>query len=157
MAQCPLWVLVTLSYLTLCDPMDCSYCQVPLSMEFSRQKYWSGLPFPSPGNLPNPGVEPGSPALAGRFFIVWATRKSPGCCKEPSSDYFHYYRCPLDRKEISPQSLPCWGEATSATTMGNGLFSQLNCLKSSIIHLVSSRHMVSRARGKKATRSHWVI
>ena len=38
-------------------------CQVPLSMAFSRQEYWSGLPFPSPGDLPNPGIEPGSPAL----------------------------------------------------------------------------------------------
>ena len=37
--------------------------QAPPSMEFSRQEYWSGLPFPSPGNLPNPGFEPGSPAL----------------------------------------------------------------------------------------------
>ena len=37
--------------------------QAPLSMGFSRQKYWSRLPFPSPGDLPNPGVEPGSPAL----------------------------------------------------------------------------------------------
>ena len=37
--------------------------QVPLSMEFSRQEYWSGLPFPYPGNLPNPGIEPRSPAL----------------------------------------------------------------------------------------------
>ena len=35
----------------------------PLSMEFSRQEYWSGLPFPSPGYLPDPGSEPGSPAL----------------------------------------------------------------------------------------------
>ena len=35
----------------------------PLSMEFSRQKYWSGEPFPSPGDLPDPGIEPGSPAL----------------------------------------------------------------------------------------------
>ena len=34
-----------------------------LSMEFSRQEYWSGLPFPSPGDLPDPGIEPGSPAL----------------------------------------------------------------------------------------------
>ena len=38
-------------------------CQDPLSMEFSKQKYWSGLPFPSPGDLPNPGIEPRSPAL----------------------------------------------------------------------------------------------
>ena len=37
--------------------------QVPLSMEFSGQAYWSGWPFPSPGDLPNPGIEPGSPAL----------------------------------------------------------------------------------------------
>ena len=37
--------------------------QAPLSMGFSRQEYWSGLPFPSPGGLPNPGIEPGSPAL----------------------------------------------------------------------------------------------
>ena len=36
--------------------------QAPLSMEFSRQEYWSGLPFPSPGDLSNPGIEPGSPA-----------------------------------------------------------------------------------------------
>ena len=38
-------------------------CQAPLSVGFSRQEYWSGLPFPSPGDLPNPGIEPGSPAL----------------------------------------------------------------------------------------------
>ena len=37
--------------------------QAPPSMEFSRQEYWSGLPFPSPGDLPDPGIEPGSPAL----------------------------------------------------------------------------------------------
>ena len=38
-------------------------CQVPLFLGFPRQEYWSGLPFPSPGNLPNPGIEPGPPAL----------------------------------------------------------------------------------------------
>ena len=38
-------------------------CQTPLSMGFSRQEYWSGLPFPSPGDLPDPGIEPGAPAL----------------------------------------------------------------------------------------------
>ena len=37
--------------------------QATLSMEFSRQEYWSGLPFPTLGDLPNPGIEPGSPAL----------------------------------------------------------------------------------------------
>ena len=38
-------------------------CQAPLSVGFSRQEYWSGLPFPSPGDLPDPGIEPGSPTL----------------------------------------------------------------------------------------------
>ena len=42
--------------------------QAPLSMGFSRQEYWSGLPCPLPGDLPNPGVEPRSAALAGKFF-----------------------------------------------------------------------------------------
>ena len=46
----------------LCDPMDCSR-QTSLSMIFSRQEYWRGLPFPSPGGLPDPGIKPGSPAL----------------------------------------------------------------------------------------------
>ena len=46
-------------------------CQVPLSMGFPRQEYCSGLPFPTPGDLPDPGIEPefpASPALAGTFF-----------------------------------------------------------------------------------------
>ena len=45
-----------------CDPIDCSP-QAPLSMRFSRQEHWSGVPFPSPGDLPDPGLEPGFPAL----------------------------------------------------------------------------------------------
>ena len=44
--------------------------QAPLSMGFSRQEYSSGLPFPPPGDLPDPGIEPQSPALAGSFFTV---------------------------------------------------------------------------------------
>ena len=48
--------------------------QAPLSMGFSRQGYWSGLPFPSPRDLPNPGMESPSPALAGEFL----TTEPPG-------------------------------------------------------------------------------
>ena len=54
---------VAQSCLTLCDPMDSSLHQAPPSMGFSRQKYWNGLPFPSPGNLPDLGIKPRSPAL----------------------------------------------------------------------------------------------
>ena len=50
------------SSLTLCDPMAIA-CQAPLSMGFSRQEHWSGLPLPSPGDLPDPGIEPMSSML----------------------------------------------------------------------------------------------
>ena len=57
-----------------CDLLDCVARQARLSMGFPRQEYCSGLPFPFPGDLPNPEVEPVSPALAGGFF----TTESPG-------------------------------------------------------------------------------
>ena len=50
--------------------------QAPLSMRFSRQESWSELPFPPPGNLPDPGIKPASPALAGGFFTAEALEKS---------------------------------------------------------------------------------
>ena len=49
-------------------------------MGFSRQEYWSGLPFPSPGDLPDPGIEPTSPALAGGFFATSAKEAPPLMC-----------------------------------------------------------------------------
>ena len=57
--------------------------QAPLSMGFSRQEYWSGLPGPYPGDFTNPGIEPMCPAfpalqaIAGRFFTHWATWEGP--------------------------------------------------------------------------------
>ena len=60
--------------LTLFDCMDCGPPGFSLSMRFPRQEYWSGLPFPSPGDLPTSGIEPTSPALAGGFF----TSELPG-------------------------------------------------------------------------------
>ena len=54
--------LVTKSCSTLATAQTVA-CQAPLSMIFSRQEYWKGLPFSSPGYLPNPGFKPGSPAL----------------------------------------------------------------------------------------------
>ena len=67
-------MLITQSCLTLCDPMD---CQTPLSMEFSRQEYWSGLPCPSPGDPPGPEIEPGSPALQADSLPFEVPRKTP--------------------------------------------------------------------------------
>ena len=47
-------------------------------MEFSRQEYWSGLPFPSPGDLPNPGIEPGSPAWRANALLSEPPGNPPG-------------------------------------------------------------------------------
>ena len=65
-------------------------CQAPLSLEFFRQDYWSGVPFPPPGDLPDPEVEPAfpaSPALAGRFF----TTMPPGKSKHYHGSIFEAY------------------------------------------------------------------
>ena len=55
-------------------------CQAPLSIEFSRQEYWSGLPFPIPGDPPDPGTESASPVFSGRFFMAEPPEKSLCCC-----------------------------------------------------------------------------
>ena len=55
---------------SFCDPV------APLSVEFSRHEYWSGLPFPPPGYLPDPGIEPASSVLKGGFFTTEPPGKS---------------------------------------------------------------------------------
>ena len=65
----------------LCVTLWTVACQVPLPKGFSRQEYWSGLPCPPPGDLPNPGIEPtslDSPALADGFFFTKATWEALG-------------------------------------------------------------------------------
>ena len=69
-----------LSHVQLCaNPLTVAH-PATLLMGFSRQEYWSGLPLPSPGDLPDPGIKPASlvsPALAGRFFTTGATWEAP--------------------------------------------------------------------------------
>ena len=77
---------------TLCVPWT-GACQAPLSMGFYRQEYWSGLPFPSPGDLPDPGIEPRSlpsPALAGGFFTT--TPRKPIICISEITDIDNCWR-----------------------------------------------------------------
>ena len=52
-------------------------CQAPLSMEFYRQEYWSGLPIPIPGDFPDSGIKLSSPAMAGGFFTTAPPGKPP--------------------------------------------------------------------------------
>ena len=77
--------LVIKSYPTLVTPWTVAH-QAPSSMGFSRQEYCSGLPFPPPWGLPNPGTEPWSPALAGGFFTT-----------DPPGIPIYKHRCILDR------------------------------------------------------------
>jgi len=88
--------------------------QDPLSMEFARQGYWSGLPFPSPGDLPDPGIEPMSPSLASGFFTTEPSGKpimvvhlslirvlASGIAPQRHS----FFPFPMD--EMSSQERPC--------------------------------------------------
>ena len=71
-------MLSRFSRVWLCVTLWTALGQAPLSMEYSRQEYWNGLPFPTPGDPPNPGIEPESteaPVLAGRFFTTEPPRK----------------------------------------------------------------------------------
>ena len=81
--------LVTRFSLTLMQPHGLYPTRPFLSMGFPRQEYWSGLPFPSPGNLPHPGIEPVSPALTGTLITT-----------EPPEKPLWLRRCP----QITPQS-----------------------------------------------------
>ena len=75
------------SCLTLCDPMDCKPTRLLCPWHFSRQEYWSGLPFPFPGDLSDPGIDPASPAsaaLTAGFF----TTEPPG--KPILSTYIYF-------------------------------------------------------------------
>ena len=87
---------VTQSCPTLCDSMHHSPSG-PLSMGFSKQEYWSGLPFPAPRDLPNPGMEATSPALVGGFF----TTEPPGMLVPANASWQHHIQCGKD-------GLPRW-------------------------------------------------
>ena len=69
--------------------------QVPLFMGFPRQEYWSGLPFPPPGDVPNPEIRPSSSALAGEFFIT----------EPPGKPMFSH--CSVGRRQWHPTQYSC--------------------------------------------------
>ena len=101
---------------TLCNSMDSSLHQSSPSMGFSRQEYWSGLPFPSPGNLPDPGIEPVSHTV-GRCSTVWATREVlsrvslKGHSKVASANVgkaANWIQCSLQEGTVSAGVRPVW-------------------------------------------------
>ena len=119
-------MLSCFSSVQLCATPWTVACQAPLSMGFSRQESWSGLPFPSPGDLPDPGIEPGSPALqAGSLLSEPPTKPvfqgrhhfpktlltrlrtaNPAslCLKGP----FRRVRCNKQAHSPGSSGIPCW-------------------------------------------------
>ena len=83
-------------------PMECSPPGSP-AMEFSRQEYWSWLPFPSPGDLPDPGIEPEYPAWASEFF----TTDSPGKPHGPRF-FFLFSRRPENMLTFKRHGISCY-------------------------------------------------
>ena len=86
-------------------------CQSPLSMGFPRQEYWSGLPFPSPGVVLDPGIEPGSPSLAGGFFTT-----------EPPGQLAHRIGPNLTPLTV-PESQPVFSHHTGSALVLSSVFS----------------------------------
>ena len=89
--------------------------QGPLSMRFPRQEYWSGLPCPPPGDLPNPGIQPTSlrsPALAGRFFTTYTTWESHTWLYTYIYTYIYIYITSAVLKKLVQISLIISGQST---------------------------------------------
>ena len=90
--------------------------QAPLFMEFPRQEYWSGLPFPSPGDPPNPGIEPMSPVsppLAGRFFTTKPPGKSLRQMNRSKTSVITYIQG--SHKNIRAWDFPLWSSGEEST------------------------------------------
>ena len=80
--------------------------QAPLSIGFSRKEYWSGLPYPPPGDLPHPGIEPRSPAWTGRFF----TTETPGKPRRMRWGSSKKEQCKCSGQRKQPVQRPCGGQ-----------------------------------------------
>ena len=105
-------VVVAQSCLTLCDIMDCS----PPGSSFHGKEYWSGLPFPPPGDLPEPGIEPRSPTLQAHFLA-----------SEPHSKLLNFFVNPHNSDFIKTVALQSIVDVITVTiihqTLGNGFIS----------------------------------
>ena len=118
-SEAPAWVLSCFRCIPLCVTLWTAVCQAPLPIGFSRQEYWSGLPFPPPGDLPNPGIKPSSPVspvLAGGFFTTSATWEAPlqvhpwanRSGSEESWELLKSWASRLSWRAILPQVLGNW-------------------------------------------------
>ena len=127
--------------------------QAPLSMEFSRQEYWSGLPCSPPGDLPNPGIEPMSlmsPALVGAFFTTSATWELPSCrstyflCASHTGRYASFQESKIrlrEAKNITEGQIRLSGsESVSCSVVSNSLRTPWTLPGSSVHRILQARH-----------------
>ena len=145
--------LVTKWCLTLCDPMDCSL-QAPLSMKFPRQWYWSGLPFPSPGGLPDVGMEPESPALQSDSLPV-SYQGSPVRVTIPEKIRFYCCSCCFVAQSrptlrpcgLRPTRLCPWDFPGSNTEVGCHFLLHKNPLRGEIVFSRKCGHLHAKEPG----------
>ena len=100
-------------------------CQALLAMEFSRQEYWSGLPYPTPGHLPDPGIEPRSPELQADFLLSEPPGKPPVCqqvwkTQQWPQDWERSVFIPIPKKGIAKEcsdycTIVCVSQASKVT------------------------------------------
>ena len=126
---------------TLYNPMDCSHL-APLSMGFSRQENWSGLPGPSAGNLPDPGTEPvslASPALAGGFFTTSTTWEALDTYLRELNDILTCLE--LTSWKLEEYLYLCWQSVPLGQKMWSGNFKKhprVNCNRNFAVGIIRS-------------------
>ena len=125
--------------------------QAPLSMKFSRQEYWSGKLFPSSGDLPDPGIEPGSPAMHADAFTIWAPSVQFSRSIVSDSLWSHEPQhtrppCPSSTLGVYPNSCPLsrWYHLTISSSSSAFRLSQHQGLFQGLFKWVSSSHQVAK-------------
>ena len=142
--------LVAKSHPTLVTPWTVA-CQAPLSMGFSMQEHWSGLPFPSPGDLPNPGIELGSPALQDDSLPTELQ------VKPKTIDLHNNKICTNTIMACSICTLKvgtCWGKHGVMVFNFHHSYFQLSSILTSFILMGSNLYRITNGRGSMHT---WVL
>ena len=114
--------------------------QAPLTMEFSKQGYWSGLPFPPPGDLPDPGIKSISPALAGGFFTAEESREAHTSIRMVK--YLEYWQEQMLAR--------MWSKINSHSLL-MGMQNGMATLENNLVVSNKSKHALSCLTAKKPT------
>ena len=137
---------------TLCDLVDCSPPGSSVQGGFSRQEYWSGLPSPPPGDLPDPGIQPKplrSPALADGFFTTSPTWETQSISQSTMTESPAFYLC-LSRRPTLPTGRPVpslYGQSLGSSSTGTEVFGDTVVLSSLVPHCPSPSWEAGQGNG----------